>query len=123
MCDIARNHVIPTAINYQNTLIKNVTGLKEIFGEKEYKKYAKNEILDTIIMSLHYLKKTPALFFVFSRKECIYLAKNVCTNVIDHNIRAKIVETFNKYMHPYKNVYEQLAQYHEIYELIQRGIE
>lgn len=30
--DIARNHVIPTAIQYQNTLIKNVRGLKEIFG-------------------------------------------------------------------------------------------
>lgn len=29
--DIARNHVIPTAIQYQNTLIENVKGLKEIF--------------------------------------------------------------------------------------------
>jgi glutamine synthetase len=44
LCDIARNHVIPTAINYQNTLIKNVTGLKEIFGEKEYKKYSKEQL-------------------------------------------------------------------------------
>ena len=30
--DIARNHVIPTAIKYQNILIKNVQGLKEIYG-------------------------------------------------------------------------------------------
>lgn len=30
--DIARNHVIPTAIRYQNTLIENVRGLKEIFS-------------------------------------------------------------------------------------------
>ena len=30
--DIARNHVVPTAVRYQNTLIKNVKGLKEIFG-------------------------------------------------------------------------------------------
>lgn len=30
--DIARNHVIPTAINYQNILIENVKGLKEIYG-------------------------------------------------------------------------------------------
>lgn len=30
--DIARNHVIPTAVKYQNTLIENVKGLKEIFG-------------------------------------------------------------------------------------------
>ncbi|MDO4229710.1 MAG: glutamine synthetase III [Capnocytophaga sp.] len=31
--DIARNHVVPTAVKYQNTLIENVRGLKEIFGE------------------------------------------------------------------------------------------
>lgn len=30
--DIARNHVIPTAIRYQNILIENVRGLKEIYG-------------------------------------------------------------------------------------------
>ena len=30
--DIARNHVIPTAVKYQNTLIENVSGLKNIFG-------------------------------------------------------------------------------------------
>lgn len=31
--DIARNHVVPTAVRYQNTLIENVRGLKEIFGD------------------------------------------------------------------------------------------
>ena len=30
--DIARNHVIPTAIKYQNRLIQNVQGLKDIYG-------------------------------------------------------------------------------------------
>ncbi|WP_242158831.1 glutamine synthetase III [Aestuariivivens sediminis] len=29
--DIARNHVVPTAVKYQNILIENVKGLKEIF--------------------------------------------------------------------------------------------
>ncbi|WP_372756762.1 glutamine synthetase III [Mariniflexile sp.] len=32
--DIARNHIVPTAVKYQNTLIENVKGLKEIFEEK-----------------------------------------------------------------------------------------
>jgi glutamine synthetase len=41
--DIARNHVIPTAIRYQNTLIENVKGLKEIFG-KDFEKLAKEQI-------------------------------------------------------------------------------
>ncbi|CAA0192072.1 Glutamine synthetase [Tenacibaculum maritimum] len=43
LADVARNHVIPTAIRYQNTLIENVKGLKEIFG-KEFEKYAKEQI-------------------------------------------------------------------------------
>jgi glutamine synthetase len=30
--DIARNHVIPTAVRYQNILIENVQGLKDIYG-------------------------------------------------------------------------------------------
>ncbi len=41
--DIALNHVIPTAVNYQNTLIENVTGLKEVFG-KEFTTIAKEQM-------------------------------------------------------------------------------
>lgn len=41
--DIARNHVIPTAIRYQNTLIENVKGLKEIFGS-EFENIGKEQI-------------------------------------------------------------------------------
>ena len=31
--DLVRNHIIPTAYNYQNKLIENVVGLKNIFGK------------------------------------------------------------------------------------------
>ncbi|NND61786.1 MAG: glutamine synthetase type III [Flavobacteriaceae bacterium] len=41
--DIARNHVIPTAIKYQNILIENVKGLKDIY-EKDYMKLAKEQL-------------------------------------------------------------------------------
>nr|MBP6569758.1 glutamine synthetase type III [Saprospiraceae bacterium] len=41
--DISRNHIIPTAVNYQNKLIENVKGLKDIFGN-EYTKYASEQI-------------------------------------------------------------------------------
>jgi len=41
--DIATNHVIPTAIRYQNTLIENVSGLKNIFGDG-FKKLAKDQM-------------------------------------------------------------------------------
>jgi glutamine synthetase len=41
--DIARNHVVPTAIKYQNVLIENVRGLKEIFGAS-FESVAKEQI-------------------------------------------------------------------------------
>ena len=44
LADIARNHIIPSALNYQNRLIENVKGLKEIFGDKDFKKLAKEQM-------------------------------------------------------------------------------
>jgi len=41
--DIARNHVIPTAVRYQNRLIENVQRLKDIF-EDDFKKVAKEQM-------------------------------------------------------------------------------
>ena len=41
--DIARNHIVPTAVKYQNILIENVKGLKEIFEEK-FRSVAKEQI-------------------------------------------------------------------------------
>jgi glutamine synthetase len=41
--DIARNHIIPTAVRYQNILIENVKGLKEIYGAS-FKKFAKEQL-------------------------------------------------------------------------------
>jgi len=50
--DIARNHVVPTAIRYQNVLIENVKGLKEIFGAS-FEKIAKEQIALTKEISEH----------------------------------------------------------------------
>ncbi len=44
LADIARNHIIPCALNYQNRLIENVKGLKEIFGDKEFRNLAKEQM-------------------------------------------------------------------------------
>lgn len=41
--DIARNHIVPTAVKYQNLLIENVRGLKEIYGTS-FKTYAKEQL-------------------------------------------------------------------------------
>jgi glutamine synthetase len=36
--DLAQNHIVPTAITYQNRLIENVRGLKEVLGGEKGKK-------------------------------------------------------------------------------------
>lgn len=38
--DLALNHIVPVAIDYQTLLIQNVTGLKELFSEAEFKELA-----------------------------------------------------------------------------------
>lgn len=43
LADLSRNHIIPTGIRYQNELIENVKGLKEIFGE-DYRDKAEQQI-------------------------------------------------------------------------------
>ncbi len=50
--DIARNHVIPTAIKYQNVLIKNVKGLKDIYGD-QFKSMATEQLAIIERISTH----------------------------------------------------------------------
>ncbi|WOC40641.1 glutamine synthetase III [Polaribacter sp. HL-MS24] len=52
LADISRNHVVPTAIIYQNTLLENTKNLKEIFGE-EYQNIAKEQIELIMVISNH----------------------------------------------------------------------
>lgn len=44
LSDLARNHITPTAIIYQNELIKNVRGLKNIFLNDEFEELAKEQM-------------------------------------------------------------------------------
>lgn len=44
MGDLASNHIIPTTISYQNVLIENVKGLKELFPAKEFEKLAGEQL-------------------------------------------------------------------------------
>lgn len=42
--DIAGNHIVPTAITYQNRLIENVRGLKEVLDTKAFDRLAKEQL-------------------------------------------------------------------------------
>lgn len=42
--DLATNHIIPTAITYQNKLIENVKGLQDVLDSKTFSSLAKNQV-------------------------------------------------------------------------------
>lgn len=58
--DLAQNHILPTALRYQNQLIKNVTGLKAILSDKEFKEAAsvQMEIIKSISGHVKIIKET-----------------------------------------------------------------
>lgn len=60
MGDIASNHIIPTALKYQNVLINNVRGLKEILDAKGFQKTAgaQLEIIQEISEHVAIIKKS-----------------------------------------------------------------
>jgi len=84
--DIARNHIVPVAIKYQNTLLENTKNLKEIFGE-EYKKIAKEQIELIMIISNHITEiNALSLQMIEARKKANLLhglesANAYCNNV------------------------------------------
>jgi glutamine synthetase len=42
--DLSINHIIPTSILYQNTLIENARGLKDVLDQKTYVKLSRNQV-------------------------------------------------------------------------------
>ncbi|MCD8186240.1 MAG: glutamine synthetase type III, partial [Rikenellaceae bacterium] len=52
LADLATNHIVPTAIKYQNVLIQNVQGLKEILPDS-YQELAAEEIRTIHAMASH----------------------------------------------------------------------
>jgi glutamine synthetase len=53
MSDLSINHIIPTAIKYQNTLIENARGLKDVLDSKTYVKLSRNQVQNIKEISDH----------------------------------------------------------------------
>ncbi len=57
--DLALNHIVPTAIQYQTELISNFRGLKELFDEREFIELAgeRREVIRVISQHVTRIKK------------------------------------------------------------------
>ncbi|MBS4061757.1 MAG: glutamine synthetase III [Bacteroidetes bacterium] len=51
--DLAMNHIIPTAIKYQNTLIENARGLKDVLDSKTFVKLSRSQVQNIKEISEH----------------------------------------------------------------------
>ncbi|MBE6241466.1 MAG: glutamine synthetase type III [Bacteroidales bacterium] len=92
--DICLNHVIPAAVRYQNVLIENVKGLKEIFGEG-YETYCASEI-ETLKKISSYINAVSA------DVEALVEARKVANRLGDIAQRAKM------YSHEVKDMMEKV---------------
>lgn len=77
--DLIINHVIPTAIKFQNTLIENVKGIKDIFGDKQCKEMCAKQI-DMIVKISGYIND---------------LRVNV-HNMIEERKKANVIENYSE---------------------------
>lgn len=64
----------------------------------------------------------PALFFVFSRKECERYADQITGSLIDSTDTASVKHIIKFHLHHYSETLEKLPQYHQIVRLLERGI-
>ena len=77
-----------------------------------------NECVDT----LEKRDLLPALFFVFSRKECERYAEQVSHTLIDSSAQAAMKHLINFHLHKYDDQLKHLPQYHQLLALLQKGI-
>ena len=80
--DMCLNHVIPAAVRYQNLLIENVKGLKEIFGDDSLR-YCSSEI-DTLKKISTYINDVSA------DVEALVEARKKANRIADISERAKV---------------------------------
>jgi len=92
--DMAGNHIVPTAIAYQNKLIQNVKGLKAVLSDQVYNKVAKDQ-LQMIEQISGYIST------IISEKEKMIEARKECNKIEDTRELAiaycdKIIPFFDK---------------------------
>ena len=102
--DIARNHIVPTAVKYQNILIENVKGLKEIF-DKKFTTVSKEQIILIEDISKH-----------------IEAINAKVSKMIDERRKANVIDDLEKKAHMYcnnvKSLFDEIRYHCDKLELL-----
>jgi superfamily II RNA helicase len=78
--------------------------------------------LNECITNLQEKSLCPAIFFVFSRNDCRKYARCVETSLISSSDAATVRHLYEFHLHKYKSMLEGFEQYHEMLDLVQKGI-
>ena len=96
MGDMCLNHVIPAAVKYQNILIENVKGVKDIFGE-DFMTYCSSEVAALKKISMY-------INDVSSYVEALVEARKKANRIEDIAERAKV------YSHEVKDMMDKVRE-------------
>jgi glutamine synthetase len=83
LSDLAVNHIVPVAVEYQNVLIRNVKGLKELFSEKEYKELAAEQLATIKAIAAHVVE-------IKKQSDNMLEARKVANNATDAEEKAHL---------------------------------
>ena len=78
--------------------------------------------LNEVIVMLQEKELLPALFFVLSRKQCESYASKVEHSLLDTSDTATVKHIITFHLHRHMKDLEKIPQYHQIYELLTRGV-
>ena len=78
--------------------------------------------MNEVISMLEKKELLPALFFVLSRKQCESYAAKVEHCLLDTSDTATVKHIITFHLHRYMRELEKIPQYHQIYELLIRGV-
>lgn len=90
--------------------------------EGKVKLHSFNHSLNECVTQLKERDLLPALFFVFSRKDCERYAELIHGSLIDSSDTASAKHIISFHLHRYNKTLENLPQYHQIVRLLERGI-
>jgi superfamily II RNA helicase len=81
-------------------------------------------IINEICKDVDQKNMTPALFFIFSKKKCMDIAKNITMTFNDYNEGIEVNRSFDYYLSKLENKegYKNSQQYNEIRDLAVKGI-
>lgn len=91
-------------------------------SDNKIKVHSFTNTLNYAIQELQSRDLLPALFFVFSRKDCEKYAQQVQGSLLDSSDTAAVKHIIQFHLHTYMSTLETLPQYHQIIRLLERGI-